>query len=429
MIGLWRDLGFKIRLRYVRRVQTLSRVTLDTLTRANFDLPLISDDVIVDQNLQDAVDAFLKGDHADDALSEQPGRFLQWLKSDDQSRNILRQYLTTQNWIMESIYRGTLPEDALKYARAYQSTFGQSVPSSDFGSVRSSCRDLRAIAKKAVRSLSESRAQRIDVFSALRQPSTVAWATFLTPTAVAVYGYLYAWVYFGHFGIDTAMFFSVGDYLAHSLNRVNFLAVAVVASAAGVLSVIRGSTALPNVLNRLREKRFVKRGYIIVTIIGLSLPYHFFMTPSKFFMGLAFLSIVLGLGHRLWDAVIGKHVQKAPLVGWLVGTLLTCGLVVWGYAKSQAHVIEERAQEAFLVDTTGRTYSDANHKIVGAVSGFVFLVDDDGAVEVVPSRTVTRILISNDSDGIVSRLRRWGLERFRRAAAPEETSSWDGDPR
>ena len=224
------------------------------------------------------------------------------------------------------------------------------------------------------------------------------------------------------------MFFSVGDYLAHSLKRVNFLAVTVVASAAGVLSVIRDSTALPNVLKRLKERRLVRRAYVIVAIIGLSLPYHFFMNPDRFFMGLAFLSIVLALGHRLWDVLIGRHVENAPFVGWLVGTLLTCGLVVWFYAKSEAHVIEKRAPEAFLVETAGRTYSDANYKIVGAVSGFVFLVDEDNDVEVVPSRTVTRLVLSRRRDGLANRLRHWGLERFSRTLAREEASSRDGDP-
>ena len=426
MTRLWRALGFRVRLRYVRRVQILCRLTLDTLTRARFDLPLISDDPTVDQAVHEAVDEFLKGNHADDSLSEQPGRFLQWLKSDDESRTILGQYLTTQNWIMEWIHRGTAPADALNYARAYQSTFDQHVPSSNLKSVHSLGKRLRAAHNKAARALSESRARKIDVFSALRQPSTVAWVTFLTPTAIAVYGYLYAWIYFGHFGIDTAMFFSVGDYLAHSLNRVNFLAVAVVASAAGVLSVIRDSTALPNVLKRLKERRLVRRAYIIVAIIGLSLPYHFFMTPHRFFMGLAFLSIALGLGHRLWDVAIGKHVENAPFVNWLVGTLLTCGLVVWSYAKSQAHEVEVRTPDAFLVETTGRTYSDANYKIVGAVSGFVFLVDDENDVEVVPSRTVTRLFISSRSDGIVSRLRHWGLERFHQAVPADELSRNSG---
>lgn len=428
MIGLWRDLGFKIRLRHVRRVQTLSRATLDTLTRARFDLPLISDDPIVDQTVQEAVDAFLKGNHPDDAVSERPDRFLQWLKSDEESRHILRQYLTTQNWIMGWIHRGTVSADALKYARAYESTFDQRVPSSNLKSVRSFGNDLRAAHKKAARSLSESRAEKIDVSTLLRQPSTVAWVAFLTPTAIAVYGYLYSWVYFGHFGIDTAMFFSAGDYIAYSINRVNFLAVALAVSVVSTLSATREATTLPDVAKRLQSRRFLRQLRVIVVIISLGLLVQFWISLSMFFLALAFLSAILALGHRFWNSTIGPHLKSGLFVGWFVGTLLTCGLVVWFYAKARAHAIDEHTPAPFLVETTGRTYSDANYSIVGVTSGFVFLVGDGGDVEVVPSRAVTRIMISKRSDGIVSRLQHWGLERFRRAAAQEKASSREGDP-
>lgn len=428
MTGLWHDLGFKIRLRSVRRVRSLSRATLDTLTRARFDLPLISDDAIVDQNIQEAVDEFLKGNHADDALSENPARFLQWLKSDEESRNILKRYLTTQHWIMEWIYRGTVPADALNYAHAYRSTFDQGVPSSDFRSVRSFGKDLRAAYKKAARSLSETRAEKIDVSTLLRQPSTVAWVAFLTPTAIAAYGYLYSWVYFGHFGIDTAMFFSAGDYIAYSINHVNFLAVALVVSAASALSVIRDATTLPNAAKHLKDRRLVRRARVILVIISLGLVVNFWTSPQIFFFGLACLSAILALGHRLWYSTIGRHLRSGPFVGWLVGTLLTCGLVVWFYAKAQAHAIDERTPAPFLVETTGRTYSDANYKLVGAASGFIFLAGDGNDIEIVPSRTVTRVKISNRGDGIMSRLRHLGLERFRRAVAPDEASSRGGDP-
>ena len=428
MTGLWRDLGFKIRLRYVRRVQTLSQATLDTLTRARFDLPLISDDPIVDQNVQEAVDEFLRGNHADEALSEQPDRFLQWLKSDEESRNILRHYLTTQNWIMEWIHRGAVPADALKYARAYQSTFDQRVPSSNLKAIRSFCKRLRAAHNKAERSLSESKAGRIDVSTLLRQPSTVAWVAFLTPTAIAVYGYLYSWVYFGHFGIDTAMFFSASDYIAYSINRVNFIAVALALSVVSTLYAIRDAATVSKVAKRLQSRRYLRQLRVIVVIISLTLLVQFWISPPMFFLGLAFLTAISALGHRFWYSVIGPHLKSGLFVGWLVGTLLTCGLVVWFFAKARAHAIDEHTPTPFLVETTGRTYSDANYTVVGATSGFVFLVDDGGDVEVVPSRTVTRIMISNRSDGIVSRLRHWGLERLRRAAAPEEASSRDGDP-
>ena len=56
---LWRRLGFKIRLLAVRRVQGLSAATLATLIRVEFDLPLVSDDAIVDQDVQKAVLAFM----------------------------------------------------------------------------------------------------------------------------------------------------------------------------------------------------------------------------------------------------------------------------------------------------------------------------------------------------------------------------------
>ena len=363
-----------------------------------------------------------------DARPDGPNRFLKWLESNAESQVILKRYLTSEHWLMDWIYRGQVLDDANQYAEAYRTTFDEDVPRSDLRTVRTFGKDLRVVHKTAAKLLSDAKADKIDISTPLSNVATVAWIAFLTPTSIAVYGYLYSWVYFGHFGIDTAIFFSTGDYIAYSINHVNFLAVALVVSAASILSVIRDTTALPAVAKHLKDGRLLRRARFIVAIISLSMLVYFWTSPQLFFFGLACLSPILALGHRFWYSVIGRHVQSGPFVGWLAGTLLTCGLVVLFYAKSQAYAIDERTPTPFLVETTGRTYSDANYKVVGAASRYVFLVGDGNAVEVVPSRTVTRVMISNRSDGIVSRFRHWGLERFRRAVAPDEASSRDGDP-
>ena len=422
----------RLRLRPARTHRVYSTIldqsiaALATRLRLRFGLPLATDDKNVDRAILSAVLDFLfrkRPEHDDTDTHE---KFVDHLKGDRQSLAILQSFLEVQIWVSESLGTGPLSEPAVVASARYSEVFGVEVPSLDPRTVRQRGKNLKAANHQLRKKLVEGRTRKIDVETHLSQASVASWVIFLVPSAITIYGYVYAVTYFRHFGIDTSLFFSIGDYIAFSLNKLGLVISCLVGAAIG-------SFMAKNRLSDLSEERF-NREYrqalilarLVVGTLCIGTLTGFLLSPPMFFVALMGWTIFLDPGERLCRAVMSQYFDPVPTASRWLGLSLTILLLVFLAANSSAHLVTSLDSRSFLIETTEGRFDSSNHKLIGATSEFILLLDDEETVDIVPKRTVKRMNIPNQGISLFLQLQQWVLSHMPEQVRPRQTATPKG---
>ena len=409
---LWLRLSLVPTRRVYSRVLDRSVALLSTRLRLQFDLPLATDDKNVDRAVSGAISIFLlrTPEECHDKTTQR--NFLGYLKSDGESLAVLRGLLRAQIWTSQS-FNSAMPSELAETATArYRETFAEDPPSIDLRAARRWSGDLKGALRQTRRKLFEQRTDRIDVVRHLTSASIISWTIFLVPSAITIYGYVYAVSYFRHFGVDTSVFFSIGDYLAYSANKLGIVISCITGTALGsLMAMSRVSTLSRESLDAEHDRTITALHFLYVTLL-LSTIVSFLLFPPLFFLALIAWIAVLSPGDRLCQAVMNRYLKRVPALSRLVGMSLTCFLLVWSSANVASHLVTFLEPRPFTVETDGARFDSSGHKFIGATSSFIFLLDDENEVDVVPQATVRSISIPNSSIGLLLDLRRWMLSHM-----------------
>ena len=383
---------------------------LDTLIRLHFDLPLRSDDPSTDRTLLAAVEHALDSRPSGGTTASTAEEYRQWILSDETAKAVVDG--------LSSILRSL---SALRDRAADQEDVRDNQSRATLTQIRGHIRNLEKQYIATLRTLRESKVERLDVTKSLGGPSALPWIAFLSPTIVTISGYIYATTYFGHFDIDTAMFLSLGDYLSYSLNKLWIVLVCFVMYCAATF---HAYVRYPTVPKRIRNieadvYRAFDRRLLVLSILGTVL----FVWASPIYAAFnpLVLWIVIDVSVRVSNFLTSRYLRVPGLLQAAGTVLFICMCLVWIKAKTDAYSVLSSTSETFLVEANGREYDQDGHRMIGAVSAYVFLMDETGQIDVLPQESVKRITVAGNDGGWVIRARRWILDRLPRSVDPD---SW-----
>lgn len=396
---------------------------LDTRLRLRFDLPLVTRGKNVDRTIRSAILEFLlrhRPEHEDTDAHE---KFVDYLNDDEQSTVILQSFLEVQIWVSETVRTGPLSELGVAASARYRELVGVAAPRLDPRTARQKDKNLRATNNKLRRELVNERILKTDLESHLSRASVASWVIFSVPAAITAYGYVYAVTYFRHFGVDTSLFFSIGDYIAFSLNKLGVVVSCLVGTVIGSFmaknqfSGLSGERLHREYTQALLVRRLVVGFLCVATLVG------FVWSPPMFFFALMGWTMLIDPGERLCRAVMSQYFDPVPMASRWIGLSLTILLLIFLYANLSAYQVASRDSRSFAIETTDVRFDSSSHKLIGATSGFIILVDEGRTVSAVPKGAVTSMNTSNQRISLFRLLRQGVLDRIPGQVRPRQTAT------
>lgn len=384
-----------------------SRGLLDTLTRLHFDLPLPTNDDSVDSALRAAIDLVVSANQPHKSHSRDTVKFYEWIQRNEETTSVLGLHRV----LSEEIH------SVQESAKAH--TNGESTTTTQVEQIRDKFSNLRRQYSANLRLLQQSKVDRLTLGEWLGHPSAVPWLAFVSSALVTVSGYIYAVTYFGHFDIDTSMFLSVGDYLSHSITKLWVPLVAFLACFGFAVFARAYYQSVPNSVRTADVKWFRRMDrwtlllFVLLTVLLIwRSPVYFFANPLLGWL----LALLISGGVRY---IARKTLRISRFAEFACAVLVFCLCLIWLLAKTQAHNIIVSEPEVFLVEADGVKYDQRKYRMIGLVSEYVFLMDGEGELAVLPRHTVERIVVAGNDSSWAIRARRQLLDRLPQSLHPE----------
>lgn len=398
----WRLYAWRIRflVRYRSKVTIYSFASLDTLVRRNFELPLVTDSKKVDADIVAAVEAFLYDNVAPQGST--PSKYYRCLRDDDAAMNILCEWLRTQHWLEVLVPTNKKRVGAILSRHKY--LFSRSLEPTNTSEVRRYAKTLKVGVRGQLLRFQESKARKIDMSQFGIEdimPGPLAWV--LTST-VACSGYIYATTYFTWFNIDPALYFTVPDYLAHSAGKIGH---AILIPLAYILGAVNYSVRTPMLPQKLRARRMRGRNItwrVALTLWVVAAPVMFVGAPSNFY-AYHLPVIVFPVLRYLQNRTLQMYFRNYGFYATIIGALVFFFVVIWGSARGDAYRVESQEQWPFVMETKEGRYDESTHRILGASSGYFFLLKGDQVV-IMPKSAVECVTLQS-TERIEGRIRDW----------------------
>lgn len=388
LIHLW-----VIRLTVRRAIKTVNNIRLITLyyLQIEFHLPPLGEsETKDDKELVDLINSFHDWKAYSDELLKRfcEYRYFGWLDNDTENDSLRKLSFRHSHWLATSDQERRTIENIFR--TVYQTDLN---PLRD-GEIRKCYSQIIKKKKAMHRVWNESRGRKIDL-KILNIPLIVP----LLSIGLICAGYLHTSIVYKHFGIDPTLYFSVGDYLASSLEQIQHTLYAILGMIGGfVVGFRRNSIRTAYEINTTaRKDRFEDITWVALSWVYLLFSYfNWEMVASipgvHIFLMVCLLVILQTPIHRFTS----HHFNNSLPVSLIFITLLLFFGSMYLGAKTRISYIEsENVENTFRIDTTQKRYTHSNSKIIGANTNFMFFLIRKDLVEIVPLSNIKRTLFIN----------------------------------
>ena len=204
-------------------------------------------------------------------------------------------------------------------------------------------------------------------------------------------GYLHTKFFYGHFGIEPELYFSISDYLASSVEQIRHSFLSLVIFLLATFFTEANDTAI----NRYaldRKNRSYRRINIILLVFAMSA---FIATYiSKSISPNTILAIFIVAFYpvtRLVEFVSFKYFNNSKFVfSTLMGLIFFFASLTHGTVGRIYALGEDRSETKYEFELKGKKYTSEEATLIGANSRYMFILFDKGIVDVVTIEQIER---------------------------------------
>ena len=201
--------------------------------------------------------------------------------------------------------------------------------------------------------------------------------TAVMPTAsvmLTVSGYVYCQMYFGNFGINTPLLFTLSDYLASSIEQIGIAVLSTVGLLlAMVHAYVTGPTKPPPPIGRRGMIQKINREMPSV-YFALFAFLAYLYSPPVFFRILPI--IALAASAFILPKIVTKYFDNPMPVAFFLLYMTTFFSGLYGQSQAMVYALESGEGDDFTLMTSEDNYSkETGHGIIGGNSRCVFILD------------------------------------------------------
>ena len=370
---------------------------IDARARLHFFLPGRGTDKIVDHNIEDARKSFIFGGESKAEIKEPlPAQLMEnyraieiyrWLCSDAKAKSDRALYLRALH------FERTAEDSSLAETSAhlYQDFYQEELQPIDAPMLKEKYSALVT----RFRTVQLALVQMINVeLKYFAQIAPIPSAVFV------IFGYVHTSIVYGHFGINASQFFTLGDYLAGSINQIWIALLAIFGYLIAVIYMYRrrikfvpefpSDFSLKITALKIPSRTFFVRQSVV--LIFLSAIILFYICESNAFWYFLPLSLLF---FQDWVARAVSRVFKNPFQMTAVAMLaLLFAASIFSQSMGKIENIERNSERKFfLVETAEKTFTDEDSVFLGGNQRYIFLLKSDGGAEIIPRENVKKMNI------------------------------------
>ena len=369
-------------------VQLFAILIAVTRIRIEFELPFPGEDEVLDHSLMNTVRAYFRIERKDSnsILGSQNAKFWEWLQADPSSNNDCKTYFRVSHWFATATDNDAEAEDI---SSAYQTLFVEDLEPIETSEIWRSRSEFRQRFRTEFRKLRESKAQ---AFTLTLQEFTplIPWIS----VSFVIAGYLHTYWVYSSFGIDVSQFFSINDYLGNSIEEIHHTLTGLASFFLGGMHGWRNSpTWTPSEIERLARRE--KWDIVLAIVVLTAVLYMWHMgTTIQGFTILVSVCVFAIIRNRLFR-LVSKYVKNSQqvfvvvmFVGLFLSSLFLSAILRVGEIKHAS------SRTSLEIKTGSQYFTPDNSVFIGANSRYIFLLVENGNIEIIPIGKAEKMQIS-----------------------------------
>ena len=380
VLRVWHKLALMSKLHTYKQATAHCHNLCRVLIREEFQLPLGTNDPEVDRDVAVAASTYLAGA----PTCEDPGgaKYYNWLRRDATARECRRGYRDIQEWTRQS---------PLDEAIGGASNITQS-------EATKLTKEMKRKFKHHNRRFRESKAHKIDAAEIANDPRIRVPTLWLATTGIAFSGMIYTHGYFGEFGINATTYFTIPDYIQYSLKQGWPAMWGTVAYIYGLLDGhVRRTTRTDETL-RFERRWAVGPVITLLVIAGVAIPVLWLLGYPELAQRLQQPLVYPLMGAVVVHKVIPYYFTNSEVLKNVLATAVLFFGLVWTSAKADAYRMANKPTGETVIRTQTTVYSKAEYKVIAENSGYVFMMDRQQRIEIIPRQTILTVALENATD-------------------------------
>ena len=358
--------------------------------RMAFDLPMPGNDEELDRKLFVSVRNFFDANwYLDEMAADiEHKKFIEWLSKDPTSRELRNKYFAILHWSSPYEDHRCLIQKLFRQLNDIEL-----IPLSN-GDVWKLSTDIRTQWQVTRKYSRESKAQKID----LRLQDLTMIIPWIS-AALICSGYVYTVIIYKHFGIDPSGFFSVGDYLAASLEQIDH---ALFALLGYVLGVIHGYRRQFMFARDVEEKGWLRKWWseILITGVGwlclISAYLSWDILSSMPVIHIGTLVVLMMATQTPLYLIAEWYFKNSLSVGILsMVIIIFFGSMFVGAKIRVSEIASIQNDTPFEFVYGDKVFSHESHKVIGTNSRYMFIWDRGAHIEVLTLASLAHISFFN----------------------------------
>ena len=319
------------------------------------------------------------------ARSNPESYYFHWLCNDDESKSLRELTFRVSHW------SATSEADRTDIEQTFRDVFQCDMNPLTVAEILKLRRKIQKRKKSMHRQWNDSRGNKIN----LRLKDFAIFIP-LVSAALVCAGYLHTSIVYKHFGIDPTRFFSVGDYLASSLEQIRLVLFSLLGFIAGVVYGYRRESIKTKYEREREEHKHQVLDYFWYTLSACSLLAAYFawdkvaILPGQEILLLVCLLIVIESPLARLVNRYCNNSQSVYLVS--IALIIFFGSMYMGANTRIAHIESEQTKQAYQIISQQKSYTHHNSKLIGANSKYMFIWDRKNRVEVIPLSQIDRAI-------------------------------------
>ena len=361
-----------------------------TRLQAHFALPLIGEDERKDKRLWAALYRFFECNYETQEEPEENGgnEFYEWLLENDQAAADREKYYLLSYWETSDA------SISCKIAKQYWACYKKEIIPLDAKSIKKLHSTYKKRCRREVREFRESKAQRIRLDLESLAP-LLKWASL----CFVVGGYAYANILYGKFGLPLGQFFSIGDYLALSLEQIQSLMLAIAGYIIGGIYGYRNQTTVTK-FEAVREQKMIRisDGMFILSSLSILIGHITGWTgdmtsgAERVFPPFLLTIAVFWIANYLVIFTARRYFENALQAGFVFLFVIVFGANLYFNAEHKIEEIEAgRSETSFRIVVQSNIFTENNSVFVGSNSRYLFLKTAQDKVEAFRLNQIDRI--------------------------------------
>ena len=355
----------------LNRIRVLSILILSGRIRINFKLPFMGEDDDLDEQIFLTIQTYLAGDESEKEINTEKQKYREWLDNKRCAEAMRNKVFQAELWFYSSFRDEFGKNEIDRITKLYRSLSGQEITTLDSTQIFAHIKELKRENKEIHKQLREGKIQKIEFpLKNLRLVLPVV-SVFLT-----VSGYIYSIVYYGYFGIEVSLFFSLSDYLAASIEKIGTAFWSTIFFLVGALIGHIRNPTLSRLEHQRRQSTISKQVNILMPLVILG-SILFFLLNFPIFYEFYLPILALLIGFVLWRNYCGKYLKNPNSDGAVLFWTFIFLVHLWGSAQGAILRLENGEQRPFKVETSRQVYDESNARLIGGNSQFLFLLEQD----------------------------------------------------